>query len=151
MAKHAVLGQGWIRAEQLLICLPLCKVALGSSLAPCRANHTCEPVWCDTNAHTRPVFSPVVAQMNRTLSSDFMTVSVCLLHVFKVLLTERLEEGLMVLRRMFQWHMIDMVYFTLNETKTGERRWDSKPVINRPSFDSLPEKARRRARMRTSV
>ncbi|CAM9934952.1 unnamed protein product, partial [Ectocarpus sp. 13 AM-2016] len=58
-----------------------------------------------------------------------------------ILLTERLEEGLLVLARMLHWHMIDLTYCDLNETKAGSRRWDGKPFVSRPHFDSLPSKA----------
>ncbi|CAN0317467.1 unnamed protein product, partial [Ectocarpus sp. 6 AP-2014] len=40
-----------------------------------------------------------------------------------VLLTERLDEGLLTLGRMLHWHMIDLTYCDLNETKEGSRRW----------------------------
>lgn len=58
------------------------------------------------------------------------------------MLTERLDEGLLVLRHMLHWHLIDLTYCDLNETKAGTRRWDGKPFVDRPDFDSLPEKAR---------
>eukprot|EP00903_Cladosiphon_okamuranus_P011852 g11134.t2 len=61
-----------------------------------------------------------------------------------VVLTERLDEGLLVMRRMLHWHMIDLTYCDLNETKAGDRRWDGKPFVDRPHFDSLPEKVQQK-------
>lgn len=58
------------------------------------------------------------------------------------MLTERLDEGLLVLRHMLHWHLIDLTYRDLNETKAGTRRFDGKPFVDRPDFGSLPEKAR---------
>ena len=58
------------------------------------------------------------------------------------MLTERLDEGLLVLRHMLHWHLIDLTYCDLNETKAGTKRWDGKPFVDRPAFDSLPEEAR---------
>ena len=49
----------------------------------------------------------------------------------------------MVLRLILGWSMIDMTYMALNQTKAGLRRWDGKPFVDTPSFDDLPEKARR--------
>eukprot|EP00904_Undaria_pinnatifida_P012460 jgi/Undpi1/8344/HiC_scaffold_25.g10812.m2 len=57
-----------------------------------------------------------------------------------IFLTDRFDEGLMILRRILGWSMIDMTYITLNETKAGSRRWDGKPFVDTPSFDDLPEK-----------
>ncbi|CAM9406196.1 unnamed protein product [Ectocarpus sp. 12 AP-2014] len=56
-----------------------------------------------------------------------------------VLLAERLDEGLLTLGRMLHWHMIDLTYFDLNETKEGSRRQDGKMLVTRPHFDSLPK------------
>lgn len=61
----------------------------------------------------------------------------------KIFLTERFDEGLMVLRRILGWSMIDMTYMKLNQTKAGVRRYDGKPLLDPPAFDDLPEKARR--------
>lgn len=44
---------------------------------------------------------------------------------------------------MLHWHMIDLTYCDLNETKAGDRRWDGKVFVDRPHFDSLPKKARK--------
>lgn len=60
-----------------------------------------------------------------------------------MLLTDRFDEGLMVLRRLLGWSMIDMTYMMLNETTMGSSGWDDKPVVGRPSFDDLSEQARR--------
>ncbi|CAN0281962.1 unnamed protein product [Ascophyllum nodosum] len=54
-----------------------------------------------------------------------------------VIMTDRLDEGLLVLRHLMGWHLIDVTYMTLNETKEGQRRWDGKPFVDRPDFDDL--------------
>ncbi|CAM9489080.1 unnamed protein product, partial [Scytosiphon promiscuus] len=56
-----------------------------------------------------------------------------------IILTDRFDDGLLVLRRMLQWDMIDITYCELNETKEGQKRWDGLPFVNRPHFDSLPK------------
>ncbi|CAM9325575.1 unnamed protein product [Ectocarpus sp. 12 AP-2014] len=61
-----------------------------------------------------------------------------------VLLAERLDEGLLTLGRMLHWHMIDLTYLDLNETKEGSRRGDGKTLVNRPHFDSLPKQVQNR-------
>ena len=58
-------------------------------------------------------------------------------------MTERLDEGLLVLRHLMGWHLIDVTYMTLNETKEGQRRWDGKPFVDRPDFDDLSKEVRR--------
>lgn len=60
----------------------------------------------------------------------------------KIFLTERYEEGLMVLRRILGWDMIDMTYLPMKVTEAGEKRWDGKRLANKPSFDELPKKVR---------
>lgn len=60
----------------------------------------------------------------------------------KIFLTERFDEGLMALRRLLGWSMIDMTYMKLIQTKAGSKRWDGKPFVDRPSFEELPEQAR---------
>lgn len=55
------------------------------------------------------------------------------------MLTERLDEGLMLLRHLLNWRMIDITYMTLNKTVKGRRRWDGKPFIDRPEFEDLPK------------
>lgn len=58
------------------------------------------------------------------------------------MLTERLDEGLLVLRHLLHWQLIDLTYMTLNETKGGSRRWDGKPFVDIPHFDDLPKEVR---------
>ncbi|CAM9865086.1 unnamed protein product, partial [Laminaria digitata] len=54
-----------------------------------------------------------------------------------VILTEAFDEGLMVLRRLLGWEMIDMTYSRMMETKSGSRRWDGKGLKDVPHFDDL--------------
>lgn len=60
----------------------------------------------------------------------------------QVLLTERFDEGLMVLRHLLRWHMIDMTYSTLMETKIGSQRYDGKYLKHAPKFDDLDKAVR---------
>ena len=55
----------------------------------------------------------------------------------QVILTEAFDEGLMVLRRLMGWEMIDMTYSRMMETKAGSRRWDGKEMKNVPHFHEL--------------
>lgn len=61
----------------------------------------------------------------------------------QVLLTDRFEEGLMLLRNIFRWHLIDLSYITLNQTKTrmsaAKKRANKKRGVedHRPTFDEL--------------
>lgn len=57
----------------------------------------------------------------------------------QVMLTERLDEGLLVLRHVLHWHLIDVTYIILNETRKGAKRWDGAPFVNTPDFDDLPK------------
>jgi len=44
---------------------------------------------------------------------------------------------------MLRWHLIDLTYFDLNETKKGARRdYDNRSFVDRPDFDSLSIEAR---------
>lgn len=60
----------------------------------------------------------------------------------KAVLTERFDEGLMVLRRLLGWEMVDMTYLSMYKTVTGSSRYDGKPLIESPHFDDLPEHVR---------
>ncbi|CAM9891608.1 unnamed protein product [Ascophyllum nodosum] len=55
-----------------------------------------------------------------------------------ILLTDRFDEGLMVLRKLMGWHMIDMTYMTLRITKIPTRRLVGSKFEERPHFDELP-------------
>ncbi|CAB1103767.1 ST [Ectocarpus sp. CCAP 1310/34] len=56
-----------------------------------------------------------------------------------VILTEEFDAGLMTLRRLMGWDMIDMTYSVMMETKKGVVRWDNKPLVDVPRFVSLPQ------------
>ncbi|CBJ28709.1 Sulfotransferase [Ectocarpus siliculosus] len=55
-----------------------------------------------------------------------------------VLLTEAFDEGLMMMRRILGWEMIDMTYSRMMETKAGGARWDGKELKNVPHWEDLP-------------
>lgn len=57
--------------------------------------------------------------------------------LWKILLTERLDEGLMVLRRLMRWDLIDVTYVSLYKTTAGSRRYDGKVLADVPHFDDL--------------
>lgn len=55
----------------------------------------------------------------------------------QILLTERFDEGLMVLRNLLGWHLVDMTYVTVNRTAGREGR---KGILkDRSPFDELPK------------
>lgn len=56
-----------------------------------------------------------------------------------MILTEEFDAGLMTLRRLLGWDMIDVTYSVMMETKKGAVRWDNKPLVDVPRFDSLPQ------------
>ncbi len=57
----------------------------------------------------------------------------------QVILTEDFDRGLMVLRRLMRWEMIDVTYTKMMETKKGAIRWDNEPLVDVPTFESLPQ------------
>lgn len=57
----------------------------------------------------------------------------------QILLTERFDEGLLLLRHMLGWSLIDLTYFSLNKNKEGTRRWDGKLLAGEPHFDDLSQ------------
>lgn len=64
------------------------------------------------------------------------------LRSIQVLLTDRFTEGLMLLRNIFGWHLIDLSYIALNETNArlgaGKKRAQKKGFEDhRPTFDEL--------------
>ena len=59
----------------------------------------------------------------------------------QIVLTEQMDKGLMMLQRDLGWHMIDMTYMEMLETKAGEvRDSDHKKLSDRPRFSDLPNK-----------
>ncbi|CAB1115715.1 unnamed protein product [Ectocarpus sp. CCAP 1310/34] len=96
----------------------------------------------NNNEH-RMLYNPLSAEFGVRTAEEMDSFISSALPDFKlVLLAERLDEGLLTLGRMLHWHMIDLTYCDLNETKEGSRRWDGKTVVTRPQFDSLPKQVR---------
>lgn len=62
--------------------------------------------------------------------------------VYKILLTEKMDEGLMLLRRLLSWDLIDVTYTTMLKTEQGIRRWDGKALGDVPHFEDLPQPVR---------
>eukprot|EP00903_Cladosiphon_okamuranus_P011858 g11139.t1 len=56
-----------------------------------------------------------------------------------IILTEQFDEGLMVLRRLLGWEMVDMTYVSMYKTVDGAHRFDGKELVKSPPFDDLPE------------
>lgn len=52
------------------------------------------------------------------------------------MITEKFDEGLVLLRRLMHWHFIDITYSTLNLTAAprGQKKG------RRPRFEELPDK-----------
>lgn len=63
----------------------------------------------------------------------------------QVLLTEKFDESLMIMRHILGWHLIDMTYVYLNQTaglkKRGEVLKDRSPFDNLPSDVSATDAA----------
>ncbi|CAM9411183.1 unnamed protein product, partial [Laminaria digitata] len=74
-----------------------------------------------------------------------------------VLLTDRFEEGLMLLRNIFRWHLIDLSYISLNQTQTrmsaAKKRASEKRGVedHRPTFDELSIEAQNKIDELTSM
>lgn len=55
------------------------------------------------------------------------------------MLTEQFDEGLLVLRHLLGWNLVDLTYIKANITKKGAKRWDGLPLVDAPHFDDLPK------------
>lgn len=64
----------------------------------------------------------------------------------QIVLTERFDEGMMVLRRLLGWDMIDMTYAKMKVSSAGYVRGNGKKLVETPHFDDLPKKARQHGR-----
>lgn len=65
------------------------------------------------------------------------------------MLTEAMDEGLVLLGRILGWDPIDLTYASLLETGDGMIRWDDKPVKKAPKpkdLDSHVSAAREKRR-----
>ena len=60
----------------------------------------------------------------------------------QILLTERFDEGLMVLRNLLKWHLVDMTYIPVNKTAGRNGRTATGDLKDRAHFDNLPEDVR---------
>ncbi|CAM9713781.1 unnamed protein product [Laminaria digitata] len=63
-------------------------------------------------------------------------------HFKLIILTEEFDEGMMVLRRLLGWSMIDMTYSSMYKTEKGSVRYDGKKLVDVPHFDDLPQQTR---------
>ncbi|CAN0230044.1 unnamed protein product [Scytosiphon promiscuus] len=122
-----------------------CTAATQAALSPCRTiqlsieEFLLHPMDPDDKEH-KDLVNPLSAELGVRTAEDAVRVITDSLPDFKlIILAERFDEGLLVLRRMMQWHMIDLTYCVLNETKVGQSRWDGIPFVDRPHFDSLPK------------
>lgn len=57
----------------------------------------------------------------------------------KTMLTEAVDEGLVLLGRILGWDMIDLTYASMLRTREGVRRWDDKPLTRVPKVEELDE------------
>lgn len=48
------------------------------------------------------------------------------------MLTEEVDEGLVLLGKVMNWDPIDLTYASLLEARDGATRWDDKPVTKAP-------------------
>lgn len=58
----------------------------------------------------------------------------------QILITERFDEGLMVLRNLLRWHLVDMTYTSVNKTAGREGRMGV--LKDRSPFEKLPKDVR---------
>ncbi|CAM9464061.1 unnamed protein product [Phaeothamnion confervicola] len=54
-----------------------------------------------------------------------------------MMLTEKFDEGVVLLAHMFGWDLIDVTYSSMLENKEGAVRWDGKPLRKAPKFEEL--------------
>lgn len=60
----------------------------------------------------------------------------------QVMVTERFDEGLLLLGQMLRWELIDLTYVVVNETKEGNKAINGVSFVNPPDFEDLPQEAR---------
>lgn len=61
------------------------------------------------------------------------------------MLTEALDEGLLVLRHLMRWHMIDVAYVKMRESGRPKTEWtaaNGTTVATRPDYHDLPVEVR---------
>ncbi|CAM9149828.1 unnamed protein product [Ectocarpus sp. 4 AP-2014] len=97
-----------------------------------QAKHPRDPIH-------RRLFNPLSAEFGVKKQQDLRYVlEKALPNAKMILLTEEFDEGLMVLRRLLRWEMVDMTYVSVFKTTAGARRYDGKPLVNSPRFEDLP-------------
>lgn len=57
----------------------------------------------------------------------------------QTMLTEEVDEGLVLLGRIMGWDMIDLTYTSLLENRAGAVRWDGKPLKGAPKVRDLDD------------
>eukprot|EP00904_Undaria_pinnatifida_P000826 jgi/Undpi1/10744/HiC_scaffold_29.g13192.m1 len=102
--------------------------------------------------------NPVAGELGITTQQELDDFVENSLPKFKlVLLTDRFAEGLMLLRNMFRWHLIDMSYIVLNQTSTrvgGRKGQEARKLgaqVHRPVFDELSIEAQQKIDELTSM
>eukprot|EP00752_Nemacystus_decipiens_P008220 g7350.t1 len=60
-----------------------------------------------------------------------------------ILLTERFDEGLMVMRNLLKWHLVDVTYVPVNKTFGRLGRTATGAIKGRSHFENLPEDVQR--------
>ncbi|CAM9489564.1 unnamed protein product [Scytosiphon promiscuus] len=89
-------------------------------------------------AHRR-LFNPLSAEFGAYKRQDLdQLLDKALPQAKLVILTERFDEGLMVLRRLLGWSMVDMTYVSVLKTADGAKRYDGKSLVKAPRFEDLP-------------
>eukprot|EP00904_Undaria_pinnatifida_P012464 jgi/Undpi1/8348/HiC_scaffold_25.g10816.m1 len=88
--------------------------------------------------HVKLLSNPLAAEFGVRTRTELEHLIEQELSSFKlIVLTEQFDEGLMVLRRLLGWDMIDMTYAKMKVSTEGYTRWDGKQLVARPSFDDL--------------
>lgn len=58
------------------------------------------------------------------------------------MLTEEIDEGLVLLGKILGWDLIDLTYASLLENRDGFVRWDDKKVLKAPKPEDLDKNVR---------
>eukprot|EP00904_Undaria_pinnatifida_P012461 jgi/Undpi1/8345/HiC_scaffold_25.g10813.m1 len=80
--------------------------------------------------HVKLLGNPLSAEFGVSTPTELEHLIAQELSSFKlIVLTEQFDEGLLVLRRLLGWDMIDMTYAKMKVSTAGYTRWDGKQLV----------------------
>ena len=106
------------------------------------AENRSHPVGSQSALQCVCTYAPRTARVVLAQSKVRLAVVKYRLVCAQIILTEEFDEGMMVMRRLLGWEMIDMTYSSMYETKKGEKRFDGMTLVDVPHFDDLPQEVR---------